>query len=66
MMGGDFRQVLPVIPIGSKVQIIVQASLTRSLLWNDIQRNTGCYGTRVGTYASHCCDGRFPSFYLHP
>jgi ATP-dependent DNA helicase PIF1 len=36
VMGGDFRQVLPVIPKGSRAQI-VQASLNRSLLWNDIQ-----------------------------
>ncbi len=36
VMGGDFRQVLPVIPKGSRAQI-VQASLNRSILWNDIQ-----------------------------
>ena len=36
VMGGDFRQVLPVIPKASRSQI-VQASLNRSLLWEDIQ-----------------------------
>ncbi len=36
VMGGDFRKVLPVIPKGSRAQI-VQASLNRSLLWIDIQ-----------------------------
>jgi len=36
LFGGDFRQTLPVVPHGSREQI-VGASLCRSQLWNDIQ-----------------------------
>ena len=36
VMGGDFRQVLPVIPKGTRGQI-VDASLNRSHLWNHIK-----------------------------
>ena len=35
LMGGDFQQTLPVIPKGSRKQIL-DATLTRSYLWNDI------------------------------
>jgi hypothetical protein len=35
IMGGDFQQVLPVIPKGSREQIL-NATLTRSHLWNDV------------------------------
>ena len=35
VLGGDFRQILPVIPKGVREQI-VGASLRRSLLWRDI------------------------------
>ncbi|KAG5552623.1 hypothetical protein RHGRI_010644 [Rhododendron griersonianum] len=36
ILGGDFRQILPVIPKGVREQI-VGASLRRSVLWDDIQ-----------------------------
>jgi len=36
VMGGDFRQVLPVIPRASRAQI-VEASLNRSYIWNHVQ-----------------------------
>ena len=35
VLGGDFRQILPVIPRGLREQIVA-ASLRRSLLWKDI------------------------------
>ncbi|XP_074300171.1 uncharacterized protein LOC141631392 [Silene latifolia] len=34
LLGGDFRQVLPIIPKGSR-QDVVQASISRSSLWNE-------------------------------
>jgi hypothetical protein len=35
VMGGDFRQVLPVIPRASRAQV-VEASLNRSTIWSDV------------------------------
>ena len=35
LMGGDFQQTLPIIPKGSREEII-QATITRSYLWHDI------------------------------
>jgi hypothetical protein len=34
-MGGDFQQTLPIIPKGSREQIL-DATITRSYLWNDM------------------------------
>jgi hypothetical protein len=36
LIGGDFQQTLPVIPKGSREQIL-DATVTRSYLWNDIE-----------------------------
>ncbi|XP_061998858.1 uncharacterized protein LOC133716142 [Rosa rugosa] len=36
ILGGDFRQVLPVVPHGSKAQMI-DACIVKSLLWNVIK-----------------------------
>jgi len=36
LMGGDFQQTLPVIPNGTREQVL-DATVTRSLLWNDIE-----------------------------
>ncbi|XP_050205787.1 uncharacterized protein LOC126655597 [Mercurialis annua] len=36
LLGGDFRQILPVIPQGSKEDIL-QASLTKSLIWKNFK-----------------------------
>jgi hypothetical protein len=35
VLGGDFRQILPVVEGGSRTEIL-NASLTRSFLWNDV------------------------------
>ena len=35
-MGGDFQQMLPVIPNGACEQVL-DATVTQSLLWNDIE-----------------------------
>jgi len=36
VFGGDFQQILPVVPRGSQAEI-VNASLQQSSLWNDMQ-----------------------------
>lgn len=36
VMGGDFRQVLPIIPHGNRAEI-VSAALNRSSIWRNIQ-----------------------------
>ena len=36
LMGGDFQQMLPVIPNGACEQVL-DATVTQSLLWNDIE-----------------------------
>jgi ATP-dependent DNA helicase PIF1 len=35
MFGGDFRQVLPVVPLGTRAQI-TNATLLRSYIWKDV------------------------------
>jgi ATP-dependent DNA helicase PIF1 len=37
MFGGDFRQVLPVVPRGTMAQIM-DATLLRSYIWKDVQK----------------------------
>jgi hypothetical protein len=37
VFGGDFWQVLPVVPRGTRAQIM-DATLLRSYIWNDIQK----------------------------
>ena len=37
VLGGDFRQVLPVVPLGSRCDI-VQQSLKNSFLWKHVHK----------------------------
>ena len=48
VFGGDFQQILPVIPKGSRADI-VEASLRKSHLWNNMMLNTNTYGNPART-----------------
>lgn len=48
VLGGDFRQILPVVPKGVREEI-VSASLRRSYLWDEIQVLTLNLNMRLNT-----------------
>ncbi|GJT55210.1 ATP-dependent DNA helicase PIF1-like protein [Tanacetum coccineum] len=52
LLGGDFRQILPVIPKGKRAEI-VQACINRSALWKSCQVFTLTRSMRVNKYSAN-------------
>ncbi|XP_071694538.1 uncharacterized protein [Rutidosis leptorrhynchoides] len=51
LLGGDFRQILPVIPKGKR-QEVIHACINRSYLWHHCQQHTLSHIMRVNEYSA--------------